>query len=141
MNPQLNLHLYAIPTESLPQTARHESVPTRSIAEGQNIAESLLQCSFEDAVQSLESLDQRMFIELDGSFVWTGGEGLSAWQIDGMIYDRLNRVSRVEIKGQCPLEKWRKLVSVFDPTGRSLVAHLLDQKCFVPIETLEELWS
>ena len=43
--------------------------------------------TFEATLASYEAFD-RMFIELDGSFVWRG----DGWQIDGHLYDRSDRL-------------------------------------------------
>jgi len=43
--------------------------------------------NFERAFAALEQRP-RLFIELDGSFVWVGGDGPTAWQVDGLLFDR-----------------------------------------------------
>jgi hypothetical protein len=75
--------------------------------------------SFEDAAAALESLD-RLFLEPDGSFVWTGESDDDAypasghrWQLDGELYDRDGRLAYVVVKGSVPREQleelWRAL--------------------------------
>ena len=56
--------------------------------------------SFEEFVADLEMLD-RLFIELDGSFVWRGPtiDEQPQWQVDGNISDKQDRVFVVELKG------------------------------------------
>lgn len=50
----------------------------------------------------------RLHLELDGSFVWVG----DGWQIDGMVYDRDERLQYVDLKGNCPKSVWETLTSV-----------------------------
>ena len=57
--------------------------------------------SFETACQRFNELP-RMFLELDGSFVWTGRSGDGAWQLEGSLLDRGGRLLFVEIWGCCP---------------------------------------
>ncbi len=59
--------------------------------------------SFEQAYAALEQLP-RMFIEPDGSFVWTSAAAGTAWQLDGVLYDRNGRLLHVDLKGTCPVE-------------------------------------
>lgn len=56
-----------------------------------------LPVSFETAGERLGAF-ARCFFEPDGSFVWTEGQGASAWQIDGMLYDRNGALLYVEVK-------------------------------------------
>ncbi len=62
---------------------------------------------FEEACAELSSIS-RLHLEMDGSFVWVGPD----WQLDGMIYDCDDRLRYVELKGSCPLEKWRLLQAI-----------------------------
>ncbi len=54
----------------------------------------------------------RMFIEPDGSFVWVGQDEAENWQLDGVIYDRHDRVIHV----QCP--DGRMIHHRYDAVGR-----------------------
>ena len=56
--------------------------------------------SFENVVAALSGLP-RMFAEPDGSFVWVSPSGESAWQVDGVLYDRDGRLLLVDLKGTC----------------------------------------
>ena len=74
--------------------------------------------TFEAVYERLEALP-RMFIEPDGSFVWVGEvlnkDGTStAWQLDGHLYDRDDRLLFVELQGRCPRESLEEL---FVPLG------------------------
>ena len=59
-----------------------------------------LPITFERAAGALAQLP-RMFIEPDGSFVWVSSEGQPAWQVDGVLYDRGQRLAYAELKGSC----------------------------------------
>jgi len=59
-----------------------------------------LPITFEQAAGALGQLP-RMFIEPDGSFVWVSPEGEPAWQVDGVLYDRGQRLAYAELKGCC----------------------------------------
>lgn len=66
--------------------------------------------SFEAALAALERLP-RMFIEPDGSFVWVGEQGESAWQLDGVLFDRAGELVYVELKGTCPSARFDELLT------------------------------
>lgn len=57
--------------------------------------------SFEAAAEALAQLP-RMFIEPDGSFVWVSAAQDAPWQVDGVLYDRNERLLFAELKGSCP---------------------------------------
>ncbi len=66
--------------------------------------------SFEAAIERLGLLP-RMFCEPDGSFVWVSSHGEPAWQVDGNLYDRNDRLLFVDLKGTCPAEQFERLLS------------------------------
>jgi hypothetical protein len=70
-----------------------------------------LPVTFDEALAALERLD-RLFIEPDGSFVWTGvtADG-GAWQVDGNLIDRGESLAYVELKGVCPEAQFDRLLS------------------------------
>jgi hypothetical protein len=95
-----------------------------------------LSVTFDSALAALARLP-RMFIEPDGSFVWTGttAEG-DRWQVDGNLIDRGDVLAYVELKGCCPEEEFNSLLSalgwpqsplVFQLTQRGVV---LDEASF-----------
>ncbi|HEY2412367.1 MAG TPA: hypothetical protein VGI40_09005 [Pirellulaceae bacterium] len=70
-----------------------------------------LAVTFDDALAALQRLD-RMFIEPDGSFVWTDGAGDGqAWQVDGNLIDRGDCLAYVELKGRCPELQLNQILS------------------------------
>jgi hypothetical protein len=116
-----------------------------------------LGCSFEELLERLACLP-RMFIELDGSFVWTGSEAdsqsevesqstaesfrqsHSRWQLDGMIYDWGNQVRRIELKGNCSPDAWLQFINHLQaPTD--LVAWLPQVGCYLQGSDLVGLWT
>jgi hypothetical protein len=66
--------------------------------------------SFDSAEAKLANL-QRLFIEPDGSFVWTGEDAGQAWQVDGNLIDRGDCLAYVELKGRCPEEQFNELLA------------------------------
>jgi hypothetical protein len=76
--------------------------------------------TFDAAFAELEKLE-RMFIEPDGSFVWTGvsGEG-QAWQVDGNLIDRGDWLAYVELKGHCPELQFDQILRALGWPGVSL---------------------
>jgi hypothetical protein len=57
--------------------------------------------SFEEAFEAL-SLQPRLFIEPDGSFVRVSpADDEPPWQVDGQLFDRDGRLIYVELKGTC----------------------------------------
>jgi len=82
-----------------------------AIHQGSNHSCSPLRVTFDAAFSVLDCLP-RMFIEPDGSFVWTGttvdGE---RWQVDGNLIDRGDVLAYVELKGCCPEMEFDRLLS------------------------------
>jgi hypothetical protein len=79
--------------------------------------------SFEQACQRLGQF-ARMFCEPDGSFVWRGG-GNPSWQVDGVLYDRGNRLLFVELKGKCPAGELDDLLEALGHRETPLVFQLI----------------
>src|SRR3954447_5544139 len=79
-----------------------------------------LAVTFDAAYAALAHLP-RMFIEPDGSFVWTGttAEG-KAWQLDGNLIDRGDVLARVELKGCCPEKEFDLLLGALNWPGTPL---------------------
>jgi hypothetical protein len=85
--------------------------------------------TFEAVFAALEAWP-RMFIEPDGSFVWVSEErtpegSLAAWQIDGHLYDRDDRLLYVELQGTCPRSAFEQLLTV---CGVTLAETLIEQR-------------
>jgi hypothetical protein len=71
---------------------------------------SSLHVSFDKVAAELSAFP-RLFIEPDGSFVWTGisPEG-RPWQVDGNLIDRGDVLACVELKGCCPFPQFDALL-------------------------------
>ena len=61
--------------------------------------------SFEELARILGRIPGMVF-EMDGSFVWVDHHQSPANQMDGMVYDRADRIEYVEIKGTCNAHQW-----------------------------------
>jgi len=69
-----------------------------------------LPVSFDDAFAALAKLP-RMFLEPDGSFVWTGTTPAGErWQVDGNLIDRGDVLAYAELKGCCPEEQFDEIL-------------------------------
>jgi hypothetical protein len=66
--------------------------------------------SFEEAAAALAQLP-RLFIEPDGSFVWVAPSAEATWQLDGVLYDRDERLLYVDLKGLCPAAAFDQLLT------------------------------
>jgi len=74
------------------------------------LATAALEVTFDAALDSLRRL-QRMFIEPDGSLVWTGQTPAGErWQVDGNLIDRGDVLAYVELKGSCPEEQFDEIL-------------------------------
>ena len=83
-----------------------------------------LSTTFDSALAALECLP-RLFIEPDGSFVWTSitVDG-QAWQVDGNLIDRGDCLAYAELKGSCPEERFDMLLSALGWPEARLVFQL-----------------
>jgi len=65
---------------------------------------------FESIAENLQKVE-RLYFEMDGSFIWTGEDGEFRWQLDGMLYDAAGVIQYVDIQGWCPLREWLSLLN------------------------------
>ena len=87
---------------------------------GANWAAAMLPLTFEEAVARLEALPLA-YIEPDGSFVWAGA-GPPAFQWEGMLHDRGERLSHVELLGHGgPAELTRLIEAVAGGCSRLMI--------------------
>ena len=88
--------------------------------------------SFEEAAERLGRLE-RLYFEPDGSFVWVGAASgdRSAWQLDGVLYDRAGRLQYVELKGTCPPDAFAELLRALDVSRRPIIVQLVRQALYV----------
>ncbi len=127
--------LPAVPTPAAQLSAAQVSAAQLSAAQLSaaqvNLATAMqssrFELSFEQAFERLELLP-RMFIELDGSLVWSGQQEGRAWQIDGMLYDRAGRLQRIELTGHAPRNVWEQLLIAVGQPLDSFAVHCLQQQ-------------
>jgi len=83
-----------------------------------------LPITFDQATAVLQQL-KRLFIEPDGSFVWTGADADGQpWQVDGNLIDQGDALAYVELKGRCPQEQFECLLATFGWPQSPLAFHL-----------------
>jgi hypothetical protein len=83
-----------------------------------------LALAFDEALAALAALP-RLFIEPDGSFVWTGTTpGGERWQVDGNLIDRGDVLAHVELKGCCPEEQFDELLVALGGPAATLAFQL-----------------
>lgn len=130
-----HVHIYCRMADSTSANPLSLEATARRIAADLQV--SRFKMSFEQAFERLELLP-RMFIELDGSFVWSGQQAAGRWQIDGMLYDCDGRLQRAELAGQAPRHHWEQLLNVFGQPLDTLTIHCLQQQRFIqPAEFFE----
>jgi hypothetical protein len=94
-----------------------------------------LAIGFDEALERLARLP-RMFVEPDGSFVWTSPATDRPWQVDGNLFERDGRVLLADLKGSCPAAEFDRLLEGFgwpdEPVMLGLVraAVFLDETTF-----------
>ena len=72
-----------------------------------------LPTSFEEVSTRLARLD-RLHQEPDGAFVWSPSRNENVF---GMIYDAVDRVQYVELRGHLSFASWRQLIDNIDAGG------------------------
>ncbi len=127
-----HLHLYSRPVDLKACGSRELCGRSITTLACQGLANSQFEVSFEQTVALLGRLE-RMFVELDGAFVWSGNSASRIWQMDGMLYDRDGHLNRIELKGHCPKSAWQELLSAFGWPQQSMVVHLIEHQCFVEL--------
>lgn len=81
-----------------------------------------LPASFEQSSARLQQLG-RLYFEPDGSFTWAV-ELRRRQQVDGMLYDAGGQLQYVDLKGDCSLEAWQKLMGAICPESDLWVSRL-----------------
>lgn len=95
--------------------------------------------SFEEAAEALAGLP-RLFIEPDGSFVWVSPSGAErAWQVDGVLYDRDERLVYVELKGTCPAPQFDQLLAAVGWPQTPVMFLLVREAVYVDEATFREI--
>ena len=96
---------------------------------------SPMSVSFEK-VAGILSRFPNLHFEPDGAFTWGSIDRRSKderlWQLDGMIYDRENRIEYVELKGNCDRATWEAFTQVLSGVEyRPLVVQWIDQGLWI----------
>jgi hypothetical protein len=86
--------------------------------------------TFETVEQDLGALP-RMYCEPDGSFVWVSPQGAPAWQVDGNLYDRNQRLLFVDVKGTCPAEEFDRFLTALGWPQTTLMFQLTREAVFL----------
>jgi hypothetical protein len=91
--------------------------------------------SFEMVAAALQR-HPNVHFEPDGAFTWGSVEHRSPvhrlWQLDGMIYDRENRIEYVELKGNCDRATWQAFTQVLSGVEYgSLIVQLIEQGLWI----------
>ncbi len=97
-----------------------------------------LALSFEQAAERLQQLP-RMFLEPDGSFVWVAesnspSSGAADWQVDGVLYDRDERLMFVDLRGECPHEALVQLLAGLGAGPTPIMFQMVRQAIFLDLE-------
>jgi len=107
------------------------AVPQPALAKGFAV-------SFEQAAAALARLP-RMFIEPDGSFVWTSAAADAPWQVDGVLYDRDGHLLFVDLKGNCPPAEFDRLLAAVEWPACPVLFQLTREAVFVDEATFREM--
>lgn len=86
--------------------------------------------SFEAASESLSALE-RMFLEPDGSFVWVSAGKDRPWQLDGVLYDRNERLLYVDLRGACTPGDFDRLLAALGWPGTPVMFQLAREAVFL----------
>lgn len=89
---------------------------------------------FDDAFDRLGRLD-RMYVEPDGSLVWTSPREGVRWQVDGNAFEKDGRVLFVDLKGSCPPEAFDSLLACFGWPRQRMVMQLVRPAVFLEEST------
>lgn len=96
----------------------------------ERLHDTAFDCTFEEVCARLSALE-RMYCEPDGSLVWVSSQGEPAWQVDGNLYDRDERLLFVDLKGSCPSEQFDRLLATFGWPATPLMFQLTREAVFV----------
>ncbi len=130
-----------IPTGTTSDTV---SVPTMPRIEHDR-SPAPLAIDFDSLGRELEQWPN-LYFEWDGSFVWVSpqrlADGSPAWQVDGMLYDHAGALQYVELKGHCPMDAWRKLISAMGLATNSQppIIHDVSNDRWLDIPTFEQIF-
>jgi len=96
--------------------------------------------TFDRASEILIALP-RMFLEPDGSFVWTGEQEGQPWQVDGVLYDAGPTLAHVEMSGACPANEFDQFLAALGWPAAPVMFQLIQEGVFVSEEEFRRLAS
>jgi len=89
---------------------------------------------FDQALAGLAGLE-RMYVEPDGSFVWTSPHQGLWWQVDGNAYEKTGQVLLVDLKGSCPPGNFDQLLQSFGWPSEKMMVQLVRAAVFLDEST------
>ena len=107
-------------------------VPREALAEPMAIR-------FDEAFERLAAIE-RLFVEPDGSFVWSnsrpdGEPPAHRWQVDGNAFERAGRVLLVDLKGSCPAPEFDRLLTALGWPEKAVMVQLVRPAVFLDEQT------
>jgi hypothetical protein len=89
---------------------------------------------FDEALSRLGKLE-RLYVEPDGSLVWTSQREGLGWQVDGNLFEKDGRVLLVDLKGSCPAVEFDRLLAGFGWPGQGVMMQLVRPAVFLDEST------
>ncbi|MFM7520434.1 MAG: hypothetical protein ACKO9B_08195 [Planctomycetota bacterium] len=94
-----------------------------------------MEIRFDEALERLGALE-RLFVEPDGSFVWSSPRsGISKpsfwWQVDGNAFERAGRVLLVDLKGSCPATEFDRVLTALGWPTQAVMVQLVRPALFL----------
>lgn len=89
---------------------------------------------FDAALDRLAVLE-RMYVEPDGSFVWTSTREGRSWQVDGNAAERDGRVLLVDLRGSCPPIEFDRLLAALGWPEQPVMFQLVRPAVFLDAAT------
>ncbi|HEY4311516.1 MAG TPA: hypothetical protein VGN12_18860 [Pirellulales bacterium] len=128
---KFHITLHARPVEAKPAASIEIAGRTIvTLAVPQEALSTCFRVTFEEASAALAQLP-RLFIEPDGSFVWVSSSANNAWQLDGVLYDRDERLLFVDVKGSCPPEAFDQFLTALSWPETDVMMQLTREAVFV----------
>ena len=102
--------------------------PTRAVS--RELLALPMAIDFDEALARLARLD-RMYVEPDGSIVWTSPREGPWWQVDGNLYEKDGRVLLTDLKGSCPATEFDRLLAGFGWPQQRVIVQLVRAAVFL----------
>lgn len=138
--PRYHWHVVAMPGQSDTQIGESVSwqdnmLPTIQAEADKKQFDGNFAVTFDEFITAAENIPN-FFVELDGSFVWRSLE--PPWQIDGVVFDRDEYVSQIELKGNSPREPVAHLLKMVGWPEQPTVFEMIQLGVFVDATTFLE---